>query len=220
MLKRIYIDNFRCFVNFELHLEKVSLLLGANGSGKTSIFNILERIQRLVSDGEKISDLFKNESLTRWRTDSLLQKIELDVSGNDGTYRYSLEVEHSSNRQVTRIRNESLFFNTQQLYCFRIETDETGATVSTAHLYNDNPEHPGIVLPFDWTRSGLYISFRRDMTIRNSHGSETGWNTSLSPALIRMSCMRKPVSPGRARHGTCQIMRTGLIILPMNTAGK
>ena len=40
MLKRIYIDNFRCFVNFELNLEKVSLLLGPNGSGKTSIFNV------------------------------------------------------------------------------------------------------------------------------------------------------------------------------------
>ncbi len=157
MLKRIYIDNFRCFVNFELHLEKVSLLLGANGSGKTSIFKILEIIQRLVSDGEKISDLFKSESLTRWQADSLLQRVELDVSGNEGTYRYSLEVEHLSNRQVTRIRNESLFFDTQPLYRFKIETDETGASVSTAHLHNDNPDHPGIALPFGWTRSGLYI---------------------------------------------------------------
>ena len=38
MLTRIYIDNFRCFVNFEYRPERKQLLLGANGSGKSSLF--------------------------------------------------------------------------------------------------------------------------------------------------------------------------------------
>ncbi len=157
MVKRIYIDNFRCFVNLELHLENINLLMGPNGSGKTSVFTILETLHRLISEGEKINDLFKSESLTRWQPDAMLQKVELDVSGNGGTYRYSLEVEHLSHRQTARIRNESLFFDAQPLYRFNIETDETGASVGTGRLYNDNPTHPGIPLPFDWARSGLYM---------------------------------------------------------------
>jgi AAA15 family ATPase/GTPase len=33
MLKRLYIDNFRSFVNFEYKPGSKQLLLGANGSG-------------------------------------------------------------------------------------------------------------------------------------------------------------------------------------------
>ncbi len=35
MIKRIYIDNFRCFSNFELRPDRVNLLFGVNGSGKS-----------------------------------------------------------------------------------------------------------------------------------------------------------------------------------------
>ncbi len=157
MLKRIYINNFKCFTNFELHPEKMNLLLGPNGSGKTTVFQILDIIQRLIINGEKITDLFKNESLTRWQTDSPVQHIELDISGNQGTYRYHLEVEHQPDQYQARVRHESLFFNTQPLYTFAIKPDKTGASVGAGHLFSDNPEHKGTSLPFDWTRSGLYM---------------------------------------------------------------
>ena len=44
MLKRIYINNFRCLVNFELKLDGLSLFLGANGSGKSTVFAALLNI--------------------------------------------------------------------------------------------------------------------------------------------------------------------------------
>ncbi|HMC58460.1 MAG TPA: hypothetical protein VKJ01_04645 [Candidatus Solibacter sp.] len=37
MLKRVYIDNYRAFVNFELALGQQQLILGLNGSGKSSL---------------------------------------------------------------------------------------------------------------------------------------------------------------------------------------
>ena len=37
MITRLYVDNFKTLVNFELTLGPMNLLLGANGSGK-SIF--------------------------------------------------------------------------------------------------------------------------------------------------------------------------------------
>jgi len=37
MLQRLYVDNYKCLVNFELPLQELSLLLGPNGAGKTSV---------------------------------------------------------------------------------------------------------------------------------------------------------------------------------------
>jgi predicted ATPase len=38
MIKRIYIDNYyKSLVNFELQLQELTLLLGPNGVGKTSV---------------------------------------------------------------------------------------------------------------------------------------------------------------------------------------
>ena len=53
MLKRIYIDNFRCLVDFELELDEVNLFVGLNGSGKSSVFDLLRKIQGFVSHGQK-----------------------------------------------------------------------------------------------------------------------------------------------------------------------
>ncbi len=36
MIKRLYVDNYKCLVNFELPLQDLTLLLGPNGVGKTS----------------------------------------------------------------------------------------------------------------------------------------------------------------------------------------
>ena len=45
MLKRFYADNFRCLTNFELKLDEANVLLGANGTGKTSVLSVLQKIQ-------------------------------------------------------------------------------------------------------------------------------------------------------------------------------
>ena len=42
MLKRLY--NFLCLVNFELTLDETNVLLGTNGSGKTSDFLFYQSI--------------------------------------------------------------------------------------------------------------------------------------------------------------------------------
>ncbi|MBP0026917.1 AAA family ATPase [Roseofilum sp. Guam] len=44
MLKRIYVNNFRCLVNFELTVDSFSPFLGANGSGKTAVFDVLRKL--------------------------------------------------------------------------------------------------------------------------------------------------------------------------------
>ncbi|MGH9763844.1 MAG: AAA family ATPase [Blastocatellia bacterium] len=36
MITRVYIDNFRCFSNFEVKPDRVNLLIGGNGAGKST----------------------------------------------------------------------------------------------------------------------------------------------------------------------------------------
>ena len=58
MLTRLYVDNFRCLTNFELKLDQANILLGANGTGKTSVLTALRRIQRLIVGGAKVDQVF------------------------------------------------------------------------------------------------------------------------------------------------------------------
>ncbi|MBM5818084.1 MAG: hypothetical protein FJ083_16385 [Cyanobacteria bacterium K_Offshore_surface_m2_239] len=48
MLKRLYVDNYRSLVNFELHFSPLTLLTGSNGSGKSSILNIFFALRALL----------------------------------------------------------------------------------------------------------------------------------------------------------------------------
>ena len=117
MLKRVLADNFRALVNFEFRPERLSLLLGENGSGKTSLFEVLAILTDHIVRGRSVSEALAY-TLTSWdKRDA--QRFELDVEGNGGTYRFALEVQHSgqpSSRPF--IRSESVTFDGDLLYRF------------------------------------------------------------------------------------------------------
>ncbi len=46
MITRLYVDNYKCLVNFELRLDELTLLLGPNGVGKTSVLEAIEHFAR------------------------------------------------------------------------------------------------------------------------------------------------------------------------------
>jgi predicted ATPase len=49
MIKRLYIDNYKSLVNFELPLRELTLLLGPNGVGKTSVLDVVFAMRLLLS---------------------------------------------------------------------------------------------------------------------------------------------------------------------------
>jgi predicted ATPase len=91
MLKRIYIDNFRCLVNFELDVDAINLFLGSNGVGKSTAFDVLQKIQLFINGDNRVETIFKSVDCTRWQT-SKLQSFELEIIGNDGIYKYELGI--------------------------------------------------------------------------------------------------------------------------------
>ena len=144
MLNRLYVDNFLCLVNFELFLDKINVLLGPNGCGKTSVLHVLHKLQYLIARGAKINEVLSAKDLTISQ-DRNEQRFELDLSINGNSYKYSLSVEHYRNRSRIKIIQESLKHNGKPIFEFNN---------GNAQLYHDDytkgPEYP-----FDWTRSGI-----------------------------------------------------------------
>jgi predicted ATPase len=109
MITRIYIDNFRCLTNFEVKPRRVNLLIGNNGSGKSTFIEVLHSVVALAAMGESVKDVFEPDSRTRWDSRPT-QHIELDVSGNGGTYHYSVALLHDPDRQEVTLEQEVVRF--------------------------------------------------------------------------------------------------------------
>jgi len=122
MLKRIYIDNFRGLVNFEMNFDSINLFLGGNGSGKSTVFEVLRKIQTFVSGDEKVEGIFKSADCTRWQT-LQLQRFELEIAGNGGSYKYEFAIRH--NQEKSHVEYERLWFNNQAL----LKSEEGGIKI-------------------------------------------------------------------------------------------
>ncbi len=120
MLTRVYIDNYRCFVNFTFQPQAKQLVLGLNGTGKTEFLKVLGVLRNFVGGDQKVNQLFIPEALTRWQNLSR-QAFELEVAGKDGVYRYTLWVDVQEKRAKTRVVKEALEFNSEPLVLFEGE---------------------------------------------------------------------------------------------------
>lgn len=144
MLKRLYANNYRCLVNFEMKFDKLTLLMGPNGGGKSSLFDLLFGIRRLIVDNAKVADVFPPEDLTAW-VNKTEQAFELDVQGDDGLFSYKLVISHNPEIKKQKITTEHLLFNGKPLFEF---------TQGEVKLYHDDHK-PGPKYSFDWSVSGL-----------------------------------------------------------------
>ena len=146
MIKRLYIDNYKSLVNFELRLQGLTLLLGPNGVGKTSVLDVMFAVRQLLAGVAKISDkgIFATPTLTRWQTRDM-QVFELDVILDKDEFRYRLEIEHERSSRRARITAETLAIAGRPL--FRFERGEV-------HLYRDD-HSPGPSFGADWSESAL-----------------------------------------------------------------
>ena len=151
MVTRLYVDNFRCLVNFELKLDETNVLLGPNGSGKTSVLDALRRIQDLVARGAKVEEAFPTGDLSLLQ-DRDTQKVELDLEVDGSCYSYDLHIQHDSRRRNMRIAEETLEHDGKPIFSFR------GGDIQ---LYHDDYVK-GPSYPFDWSRSGVGALNARD----------------------------------------------------------
>lgn len=165
MIARVYVDNFKCFSNFEYKPAANELILGRNGTGKSSLFDVLRLVRELIHEGRSVleTDRLGPHTLNRAERRNA-QQFELSVAGNGGVYWYDLTVEyerdHDGEARKWRVGKEELRFRSDegdQDLLFRRYRDE-------GHLFRDGGS-PGPQVVMDWNRSGLYgIQPRSDNT--------------------------------------------------------
>ena len=150
MLKRLYADNYKCLVNFEVTFGELALLLGPNGVGKSSVLDVMFALHKLLSGTVKVTDtapdeIFPGKTLTRWQKRNA-QVFEIDVTVEGvGDMSYRLEVEHERNTRRARIVLERLTTEGKPLFEF---------VHGTVQLYRDN-HSPGPSFSADWSESYL-----------------------------------------------------------------
>ncbi|MBS1824895.1 MAG: AAA family ATPase [Acidobacteria bacterium] len=109
MIRRIYVHNFRCLENFDLSLagHSSALLIGKNGSGKTTVGKALEIFQRIARGTNRVGDLVKPSDLSRGRADAPVRfTLEVDIAGR--LFDFTLALELPDGFRELRILEEDL----------------------------------------------------------------------------------------------------------------
>ncbi len=119
MFKRIYIDNYKSFVNFDLRFQELTLLVGQNGTGKTAVLDVMYALRRLLEGTVRVTDrnAFPPSSLTRWQERDV-QAFQLEVELDGESFQYRLDVEHDRRERRARIILETLSRNEGPLFSF------------------------------------------------------------------------------------------------------
>lgn len=116
MLKRLYVDNFRSLVNFDLRPERVNLIVGKNGAGKSNFCEAMRALSQLAS-GESPAVVLTPDSLPWWDTRNV-QRFEVTyIDEAKAVFDYAIAVRHVVG-QPPRIEEESLSVGGRPLLTF------------------------------------------------------------------------------------------------------
>lgn len=138
MIQELYVHNFRCLENFKLTLKgkSSSLLIGKNGSGKTTIAAALEIFQKIGRGINQAGFLINLSDFTRGNT-TVPMRFQLDVCIDKKNYTYSLAFEYSESPSGMRVSEEVIYVNGKPIY---------SRELATITLHKESPA----AFPIDW----------------------------------------------------------------------
>lgn len=117
MLKRLFIDNFRCFVNFEFRPERKQLIVGRNGTGKSSFMDALLFLRRFAQ-GSAGDEAFTARQPTAWLLQDR-QVFELEAALKSGTFVYRLELETVRGPTPFKVSSETVLADGLPVFEFK-----------------------------------------------------------------------------------------------------
>ena len=176
MLTRIHIDNYKCLANFDLRLDNLTLLAGANGCGKSAVFEVVGKLRDFACD-QRVDKLFFADDLSRWTT-KREQRFELEFSTDGGVFLYKLVIEYDSNKGNAEIASERLLYDGMPVLssCNR-----------KLQVYRDD-DTEGPVYPFGRFRSALATDYNERVYSRLHRFRDLVSNfqtLSLAPNMIQ-----------------------------------
>ena len=143
MLTRVHVDNYKCLTNFDLRLDKLTLLVGANGCGKSAVFEVMGKLHDFACDSH-VDKLFFAEDLTRW-TRKREQRFELEFSTDGGVFIYKLVIEQKPDERGAEVTKERLVHDGKPVL---------SSSDRKLQLYRDD-DSEGDAYPFGPHRSAL-----------------------------------------------------------------
>ncbi|MBP7227527.1 MAG: AAA family ATPase [Longilinea sp.] len=154
MLQRLYVHNFRCLENFELNLAGMpsALLIGKNGTGKSTIAAALQVLQSIARGTNRMRDLAAPEPLlspkdfARGRADVPI-RFEVEVLLDQALYKYVLALELPRGFHELRVLEEQLSVDDRPIF-LRQQAQVT---------FYDIPQAKEVKFLVDWHLAALPI---------------------------------------------------------------
>jgi recombinational DNA repair ATPase RecF len=147
VIRRLYVNNFRCLVNFELRVagQPSVLLIGKNGSGKTTVGLALEILQRIARGTNRVDSLVKPKDLYLGRTDAPVRfEIEVELQGK--IYEYVIAFELAESSKELRVLEEKLSVSGN------LSIPESMRKCSSQNWFGSKRKSSGFVSPGTWWR--------------------------------------------------------------------
>lgn len=151
MLTRVYIDNFRSFLNFEYFPERKQLLLGANGSGKSSLLDAIRFLKSFVHGDP---NRFTQSTRTRW-LDRSVQVVELEAQLDARKFEYRVEIGFAGATKEQVVNLERLKVGGAIVF-----------ELSEGKIRFFPSEGESIAVPLQTNRSALHLSLLSNADVR------------------------------------------------------
>lgn len=121
MITRFYVNNYRSLVAFEMKFDSMNVFCGANGTGKSSMFDAIQFVCALAAGncflgglsntrGRMVSQL----EFTNWMQ-SKTQEFEIDILSDDHNFRYVIHLEQIGSLEP-RIIKETVICDGREIY--------------------------------------------------------------------------------------------------------
>ena len=171
MITELNVKNYRSLKDVKLPLGRLTVLIGANGSGKSNILDVLRLVKALGSDGQQLSSQFPARGGYKqivWGGDSS-QRIEISLSWNqaarNGTGQaYSLHFGHHVETDLDAEFTHEYLSITEQEGVVRSSSSEYKVRgENKSSVSGVNPEYSVVYAvgrPRSWPRSNLVESMR------------------------------------------------------------
>lgn len=153
MITRLYVNNFRCLVNFKAEFDSFAVLCGPNGAGKSSVFDALRLLRNLGTGDALLGGTGEQDvpalEFTDW-LDSPVQEFELGLSVDGHIFAYALHIEQKADYEKPRIIHEKATCDENVLF----ERDLDPGTMRTEVRFS-RADGNQTGFPLDWRQSAL-----------------------------------------------------------------
>lgn len=144
MINYLKVDNYCSLVNFKIDFSSINLLLGKNGTGKSTVISLIAFLRSFILGKVDSSVAFGFQTLTRWQSVPL-QSFEFSLTHKDSVYIYQLEVEYDVKEKKNRVKKEIVLCDNNLLF-----KAENGKAILFDDSYKEGPE-----VLVNWLFSGI-----------------------------------------------------------------